>query len=202
MYKEMRALQFRTHCCVYRPYRPMVTWVYKNVYFNFCDNTKEVSYNNYKAIQVINLHKSSPPVECVHEIGHFLYDQLPEILQKQLQTKVIQMCYDVKDITSFVVQCLATHVSVELYSTLVDSYRILYCLSPETDWCLVHPLGYGNKHPVHYATAEAWASACVYYILRSREAVPTVMQSFFKLCKECLQWLDNNKVHHRSKKLV
>lgn len=195
----MRTLQHQLHNHVYRPYRPTITWVYKTVHFTFCNETERPHYVQLPEGCVIHLQQDSSPEAGIHEIGHFLYDQLPELLQKQLETKLIQMCSSVKDVTNFLTECVCNKVSPALYSTLIDAHRILYHSTVTTGCWLGHDLDYGKERPVYYATTEAWANACVHYILRSEASVPTIMQYFFNTCKTCLAWLDKNKVPHRNK---
>lgn len=200
VHKQIRAAQRELHRHIYRPYRPTATWVYNNVQFTFCANVEDTVYLSCKECPLIQLPENGEPYVWVHEMGHFLYDQLPPLLRKKLELELIQACYNVKDFKAFVQYADSIGITnTQTYYTLIDAYNILYNIGADTYDDIGHDVGYGKTNPVLFATTEAWAGACEYFMLRYNEPVPTIMQNFYKLCKQCLKWLDDIKVYHRSR---
>lgn len=196
--KEVYKNQRKFHKAVCKPYKSMITWVYHQTHTIYANT--DATYCASASLIIAPQH--CEPYVYAHEIGHFLYDQLEPLQQKQLETALIRMCSRVSDITTFVVYYCYRGVNPQLYSVLSDAYTILY--NKKVDYVenvpyYDHPEGYGKANRVFYATTEAFAGACEYFLLGTKVPIPEEMFEFFCLAEYYLKQLSKDRIYHRSK---
>jgi hypothetical protein len=174
----------KLHKGVYRPYRPMISWVFNELSVINSDE------DNYDGVALVQLTTNCSVTTIAHEVAHYLFELLTPEQIRLFSACVVDACDNIGVLLNSI-----THDNFCLYAPITDAYSILNSEYPGCIISIAHELGYGKSDPVYYAAAECWATLCAQIFLNI--ATPVELFKLRNQVKLLLKWIDKNKVYHR-----
>ena len=168
---------------VKKPWRPLISLVIKEASIQIS------SVNRYNALfNTIFLTPELNAESVAHEIGHYLFTKLNRHHKQRIEKAVIKMCQCVSDIDALVYYTKRVPRLEYLYSTIIDTYTILYQVRPKINGWLGHNKGYGQGNELITACAEAFSSMCQLIFLGHK--IPEELSILHKAVINALKWLN------------
>lgn len=168
---------------VKKPWRPLISLVIKEASIQIS------SANRYSPLlHTMFLTPELNEESVAHEIGHYLFTKLNKHHRQNIEKAVIKMCQCVSDIDALV-YCTRRVPRLEyLYSTIIDTYTILYQVRPKINGWLGHNKGYGQGNELTTACTEAFADMCQLIFLGHK--IPKELSALHKAVINALKWLN------------